>query len=303
MPALLLSILLCSLVFAQNSSDAEVHFTRGEAYLRSNQYGDAIKEFQQAVAINPKWPDAYFKLGMAYSAVPLTNGDTGENLKAALKAFEKAVQLRPEWPEALTELGSKYSSLLQYDKAIGSLKKAIALNAELEQAHENLAIAYLYIGHYTEARDRLLEAIRIKPEFPRPHKLLGLAYLILDEREKALAQYQILQSLDPEMARYLNSAIQSRSKPTFGVTSGKLISVPKPDYPAAAKSNGISGSVTVEVEIDEEGKVTSVRSLNGPVELRSAAEAAAMKARFTATKLSGTGVTVKGVITFNFAPQ
>jgi TonB family protein len=79
--------------------------------------------------------------------------------------------------------------------------------------------------------------------------------------------------------------------------------VPKPDYPAAAKSNRMSGSVTVEVEIDEQGKVISARSLNGPSELRLVAEAAAMKARFTATKLSGKGVTVKGVITFNFFPQ
>jgi TonB family C-terminal domain len=303
MPAVLLSILLCTLVFAQNSSDAELHFTRGETYLRSNQFSDAIKEFQQAVAINPKWPDAYFKLGVAYSGVPLTNGDSGENLKKALKAFEKAVGLRPEWPEALTELGSKYTTFLQYDKAIGSLKKAITLNSELEAAHENLAIAYLYIGHYTEAVGELQEAIRINPRLPRPHKLLGLAHLILDEREKALAQYQILQPLDPEMAKYLNNAIQSGSKPTFGVATGKLISVPKPEYPAAAKSNRISGSVTVEVEIDEQGKVVSARSLNGPIELRSVAEGAAMKARFTATKLSGQGVTVKGVITFNFSPQ
>ena len=302
-PALLLSILLCSLVVAQNSSDAEVHFTRGEAYLESNQYGDAIKEFQQAVANNPKWPEAYFKLGMAYSAVPLTNSDSGENLKAALKAFENAVRLRPDWPEALTELGSKYASFLRYDKAIGSLKKAISLNEGLEQAHENLAIAYLYIGHYREAVDSLQEAIRLKPQLPRPHKLLGLAYLILDEREKAFAQYQILQSQDLEMAHYLNDVIQSGSKPTFGVTTGKLVSVPNPDYPAIAKSNRISGSVTVEVEIDEHGKVTSARALNGPTELRSAAEAAAMKARFTATKLSGMGVTIKGVITFNFAQQ
>lgn len=303
-PAVLFSILLCaSTVLPQDSSDAEVHFSRGEGYLRSNRSNEAINEFQRAVSIKPKWPEAYFKLGMAYSAIPITSDSTGENLKAALKAFEEAVRLKPDWPEALTELGSKYSTFQQYDKAIRSLKKAIALKAELVEAHENLAIVYLYVGHYREAVDRLQEAIRLKPELPRPHKLLGLAYLVLDDREKALAQYQILQSLDVEMARYLNSAIQNPSKPTFGVASGKLISVPKPDYPDSAKSKRISGSVTVEVSIDEQGKVTSARALNGPVELQGAAEAAAMKARFAPTKLSGAAVTVKGVITFNFVRQ
>ena len=301
--ALLLSILLCPAVLAQVPSDADVHFRRGEEYIRSNQYNEAIKEFQQAISAKPKWPEAYFKLGQAYSSIYLGGHGTGENLKAALKAFEEAVRLRPDWPEALTELGSKYSSFQQYDKAIRSLKRAVDLRADLPEAHENLAIVYLYIGHYQEAVDSLQEVIHLKPELPRPHKLLGLAYLVLDEQEKALAQYKILQSLDDEMAGYLNNAIQSPSKPTFGVATGKLVSVPKPDYPEAARSKRISGSVTVEVVIDERGQVTSARAIKGPVELRGAAEDAAMKARFTPTKLSGAALTVKGVIKFNFVPQ
>jgi TonB family protein len=200
-------------------------------------------------------------------------------------------------------LGSTYSSFQQYDKAIRTLKKALTLRVDLPEAHENLGIAYLYKGHYQEAVDSLQKVTRLKPGLPRPHKLLGLAYLILDEREKALEQYKILQSLDDEMARYLNNAIQSPNKPTFGVATGKLISVPKPDYPEAARRKRISGSVTVEVVIDEHGQVTSARAINGPAELRGAAEEAALKARFTPTKLSGATVTVKGVISFNFVPQ
>ena len=288
---------------AQNASDAEVHFSRGEAYLQSNQYNEAIKEFRQAISIKPKWPEAYFKLGSAYSAIPIVAGSSGENLRAALKAFEEAVRLKPEWAEALTELGSKYSTFLQYDKALNTLQRAIALKPELAEAHQHLAITYLNIGHYKKAIDSLKETIRLTPGRPLPHKLLGLAYLVLDDRVKALEQYHILQSLEPDMAKYLDNAIQSPDKPTFGVASGKLISVPKPDYPAAARSQRIFGNVTVEVAIDEQGKVTSASALNGPVELHKAAEAAALKARFTPTKLSGAGVIVKGVVTFNFVPQ
>jgi TonB family protein len=301
LPSLLVSILLCSSVIAQDSSDAEMYFNRGEANLQSNQYNAAIKEFQQAIRMKPKWPEAYFKLGVAYSGIPISVGSNGENLKAALKAFEEAVRLKPDWPEALVELGSKYSSFQQYDKAITSLKRAISLKPELAEAHQHLGIAYLYTGHYNDAITTLQEAIRLKPAQPLAHKLLGLANLVVDERDKALEEYKLLQALDPEMAKYLNNAIQNPDKPTFGVASAKLISVPKPDYPAAAK--GISGNVTVEVAIDEQGKVTSARAITGPVELRGAAEAAALKARFTPTKLSGTPVSVNGVITFRFVPQ
>ncbi|HKZ81356.1 MAG TPA: TonB family protein [Pyrinomonadaceae bacterium] len=302
-PALLLPILLCLSVLAQESTDAEAHFSRGEAYLQANQYNEAIREFHQATSINPKWPEAYFKLGVAYSAIPIASDRSGENSKAALEAFEAAVRLRPDWPEALNELGKKYTTFQQYDKAIRSLKEAIRLEPEFADAKQNLSIAFLYIGHYSEAVGCLQEAISLKPDRPLPHKLLGLAYLVLDDRDKALEQYRVLQALDQEMAQYLSNAIQSPSKPTFGLTSGKLISVPKPDYPAAAKSQGIFGAVTVEVAIDEKGKVTSAHAINGPMELHKAAEAAALKARFTSTKVSGAAVTIKGVITFNFVPQ
>jgi TonB family protein len=160
---------------------------------------------------------------------------------------------------------------------------------------------YLYTGHYSDAITSLQEAIRLNPALPLAHKLLGLAYLVVDERDKALQEYKVLLSLDPEMAKYLDGAINNPDKPTFGVARGKLLSVPKPDYPSGAK--GISGNVTVEVAIDEHGKVTSARAISGPPELRSAAESAALKARFSPTKLSGMPVSVKGIITFSFVTQ
>jgi len=65
----------------------------------------------------------------------------------------------------------------------------------------------------------------------------------------------------------------------------------------------LSGNVTVEVAIDEQGKVTSARPITGPAELRGPAEAAALKACFTPTKLSGMPFSVNRVITFSFVPQ
>jgi len=67
--------------------------------------------------------------------------------------------------------------------------------------------------------------------------------------------------------------------------------------------NRISGSVTVELSIDEQGRVTSAKAVSGPAELRPAAEAAALKARFEPTRLSGKPVNVKGVITYKFVPR
>lgn len=89
-----------------------------------------------------------------------------------------------------------------------------------------------------------------------------------------------------------------------GVLNGKAISLPKPPYPAIARSAHASGQVTVQVLIDENGNVISAHAVSGHPLLQAVAVAAARQARFTPTKLSGQPVKVNGVIIYNFVtPQ
>jgi protein TonB len=88
-----------------------------------------------------------------------------------------------------------------------------------------------------------------------------------------------------------------------GVLNGKAISLPKPPYPAVAKAARASGTVTVQVTIDENGNVISARAVSGHPLLQAAAVQAARGARFSPTKLSGQPVKVTGVITYNFVAQ
>jgi TonB family protein len=86
-----------------------------------------------------------------------------------------------------------------------------------------------------------------------------------------------------------------------GVLNGTAVNLPPPVYPDAAKRMRISGTVTVDVILDETGKVVSANATNGPAMLRDAAIQAALKARFSPTKLSGQPVKVSGVINYKFA--
>ncbi len=87
-----------------------------------------------------------------------------------------------------------------------------------------------------------------------------------------------------------------------GVLNGKATSLPKPSYPAAAKAVRAAGAVSVQVLIDESGRVVSASAVSGHPLLRNAAEGAARGARFSPTLLSGQAVKVSGVITYNFVP-
>jgi protein TonB len=88
-----------------------------------------------------------------------------------------------------------------------------------------------------------------------------------------------------------------------GVLNGKAISLPKPPYPAIARTARASGTVTVQVTIDENGNVVSASAVSGHPLLRAAAVQAARQARFSPTKLSGQPVKVSGVINYNFGLQ
>jgi protein TonB len=84
------------------------------------------------------------------------------------------------------------------------------------------------------------------------------------------------------------------------VLNGKAISKPQPPYPAIAKAAKAQGTVTVQVVVDESGKVISASAVGGHPLLRAAAVQAARQAKFEPTKLAGKPVKVSGVVTYNF---
>lgn len=88
-----------------------------------------------------------------------------------------------------------------------------------------------------------------------------------------------------------------------GVLNGKAISLPKPAYPPIARAARASGTVVVQVLIDENGNVVSAHAVSGHPLLQAAAVGAARSAKFSPTKLSGQPVKVTGVIQYNFVAQ
>lgn len=83
------------------------------------------------------------------------------------------------------------------------------------------------------------------------------------------------------------------------ILNSKAISLPKPSYPRMAVQIKLQGLVTVQVMIDETGKVISAKGAGHPI-LVPEAQRAALQARFSPTIIGETPVKVSGVITYNF---
>lgn len=85
-----------------------------------------------------------------------------------------------------------------------------------------------------------------------------------------------------------------------GFLNGRAIDLPKPDYPAEAKKNHVTGQVQVKVILDVQGRIVSAEAVFGPAPLRAAAVAAAKRARFQPYIMDGVAVKVFGILTYDF---
>jgi TonB family protein len=113
------------------------------------------------------------------------------------------------------------------------------------------------------------------------------------------------EGVTPEMLAAIREAYRpGMSAPlSAGILNGKSVSLPQPAYPPIARAAHASGTVNVEVVVDEQGAVVFADAVSGHPLLRQAAVGAARQAKFTPFKVKGRPVTVEGIITYNFILQ
>ncbi len=101
---------------------ANEHFSRGTVYLQKKQYAEARTEYEEALRIYPKHPQAYYGIGV----VAMAQGQYEE----ALEKFKKALELKEDFSGAYYQIARTQIMLNEVDQALTALEKAIQLDAE-----------------------------------------------------------------------------------------------------------------------------------------------------------------------------
>ena len=86
---------------------------RGEEYLNSQQYREAVIEFKNAVKAVPDNPQAHYKLGDAYIRTGVQ-----QNVKQGFKELTRAVDLDPGLLDAQLMLGELYLLSRNFDEGL-----------------------------------------------------------------------------------------------------------------------------------------------------------------------------------------
>ncbi|MGH9576730.1 MAG: tetratricopeptide repeat protein, partial [Terriglobales bacterium] len=196
--------------------NAAVKTIMAEVHLNSPDYKDqAIKEFEEVLAVKPDHAPAHRGLGYAWLRRNKTE-KAGEH-------FRRAAELSPNDPRALyfSALFRSMSGTGDSDSAWAmkdQLTKAIAIDPESADMHSLLAAAHMMTQDVESAIASIKTAIRLSPRNPAYQITLGQYYISGQRWDEAEALFKRLQRRnEPQLAAlaadFLNRLTKQRANP------------------------------------------------------------------------------------------
>jgi len=177
---------------------AQLRVLIGRAYRETGFLSEAIEEFQNAVALDPRFPRVHYYLGLTYLLkggvdkldqaqeqfkIELAShpneffahyylgiaATVERNWTVALGYLQKASQLQPDNPDPYFFIGQAFQGLNKHAEAIAAFRKTIALNPDLKHndyqvtnAHYRLGQSLVKVGLQADAAQELKLAADLK---------------------------------------------------------------------------------------------------------------------------------------------
>jgi tetratricopeptide (TPR) repeat protein len=220
----------------KKSPDSDnVHDNLGVALADKGDLDTAIREYEEALAINPNYFWAYNNLGGALSK----KGD----LDAAIKAYQEAITLNASYFQAHYNLGNALAKKGDLDAAIKAYQEAITLNPDYFEAHDNLGSALAKKGDLNAAIKEYKEAIAINPYYFKAHNNLGIALANKGELDAAIREYKQAIAINPdsfEAHNNLGSALANKGELDAAIKEFQEALTLNPDFFEANYNLGIA---------------------------------------------------------------
>ncbi len=162
--------------------DQRAHLRLGNFYNAQQDFDDAVRHYEQAIAIDSEFATAYNALGYAHRS----NGD----LDNAKDAFAKYVELLPNeanphdsYAELLMEMG-------QYEPAIENYRKALSIDVDFSNSYAGISVAQSLQGNTELAQEAAAEMLAAANSSGQKQAALFsavTAHLYADDTDSAIA--------------------------------------------------------------------------------------------------------------------
>jgi TonB family protein len=244
--------------------DFSFYQNRANANFVMGEYDTAITDYNRAIELNPKEAAVYFSRGLAHF--------NKQSYTPAIADFDKVIELDPKEAMAYFKRGNALEKTGNFERALTDYQKAVELDPDNEPAKAAL---------------QKLQAIMPKPT-PATTNTANV------QKKEPVPQNTTPTNTTP-------TETTTSTEPTnFGALNRFASRLAIPVYPSFERQRATEGLVTVEVALDEEGKVVSAKAISGPRGLRQAAEDAVRKSKFNPVKIGDKAVKATGFINFNF---
>lgn len=285
---------------------------------QQGKYAEALPQAKRVVQLretvlsadDPLLRSALMNLGQICVALGKL-GEAETALQRVVKSYEKTEPGAPRSAEVLQSLALVHYARGDWSKSEKDYQRSLeiteqAFGADSKQTAEalfSLAEFYQFTGNYKkgEILYQRLVSIQQKASSLTQKEQLAVTvdrYACLLRKSNKRAEAKELED------RILGPPGPEDDAAVLGnILNGTAISLPPPSYPAAARAANVQGKVSVRVVIDETGNVLRACAISGPALLIQGSEVAALRAKFSPTKISGVPAKVTGVITYRFFKQ
>ncbi|ENN81065.1 small glutamine-rich tetratricopeptide repeat-containing protein beta [Dendroctonus ponderosae] len=130
-------------VTAEKTAKAEEHKTKGNDFMKSCKYQEAVDEYSKAIELNPYNAVYYCNRAAAYTRL-MKDLD-------AINDCNEAIKLDPSYGKAYGRLGIAYSNLNKYDLAYQAYETALKYDPTNAMYETNLKVAQERLGASTGA--------------------------------------------------------------------------------------------------------------------------------------------------------
>jgi tetratricopeptide (TPR) repeat protein len=134
-------------------------YRKGVNSMSNEKFEDAIRSFELALRLDPKYVDAWVKKGYAHFHLGEYN--------SAILSYDKALEVDVNNVEPWNLKGLAYYKLKNYDKAISACEKAIDVNPNDGMVWYNYACYLVLIGRIDEGLEALKRSIEIDISYAR----------------------------------------------------------------------------------------------------------------------------------------
>jgi tetratricopeptide (TPR) repeat protein len=163
---------------------------RGSVWYAKEDYDKAIADYNEAIRLEPKYSSVFYNRGLAWNAK--------QDFDKALKDFDEAIRLNPADALSFHGRGLAWDSKQDYDKALKDFDEAIRLNPNEADFFFNRGRVWFAKVDYDKAIKDFSESIRLNPKDADTFVARGEAWYEKKEFDKAIKDYSEAIQLEPK---------------------------------------------------------------------------------------------------------